>query len=215
MPVVPPMVSAATGALLVPHVGAGLRLDLLLACYAMAGLSLVAALLVTARIWAGLTAAGPGAAGTVPTLFIVLGPLGQSVTAFHLLGKAAPGVLPEPYAGGAAMLAVLYGVPVLGFALLWAALAGALTVRAARAGLPFSMTWWSFTFPVGTVVTGASGLAARTGSAALTALAVLLYAALVAAWLTVGARTVRGLVTGAGAAARSTRKGTHDGDRRG
>ena len=75
MPVVPPMVSAATGALLVPHAPAGLRLDLLLACYAMAGLSLCAALLVTARIWAGLTATGPGPARTVPTLVIVLGPL--------------------------------------------------------------------------------------------------------------------------------------------
>jgi Voltage-dependent anion channel len=38
MPVVPPMVSAATGALLIPHLGSAQgRLTLLLACYAMAG----------------------------------------------------------------------------------------------------------------------------------------------------------------------------------
>ena len=118
------------------------------------------------------------------------------MTAVHLLGRAAHGVLPEPYATGADMLALLYGVPTLGFALFWAALAAAVVVRAARAGLPFSPAWWSFTFPVGTVATGTSGLAGRTGSAALTALAVLLYAVLVAAWLVVGTRTIRGVAAG-------------------
>jgi hypothetical protein len=32
-------------------------------------------------------------------------------------------------------------------------LAFAITIRAAREKLPFSLTWWSFTFPVGTRVT--------------------------------------------------------------
>jgi tellurite resistance protein TehA-like permease len=122
----------------------------------------------------------------------VLGPLGQSVTAAHLLGNAAQPVLPAPYAPVAAAFALLYGVPATGFALFWAALAAAITVRTARAGLPFSLTWWSFTFPVGTVVTGTSGLAAQTGSAAVAALAVLLYAVLVAAWVVVAVRTARG-----------------------
>ncbi len=185
MPVVPPMVSAATGALLVPHAGADLRAPLLLACYAMAGLSLAAVAPVVRAVWRAPVR-------MAPTLWIVLGPAGQSVTAAHLLGSAADGTLP-----GASAFALLYGVPVLGFALLWMARAAALTVRAARGGLPFALTWWSFTFPVGTVVTGASGLAARTGWPVLTALAVLLYALLVVAWAVVGARTARGYLTGA------------------
>lgn len=191
MPVVPPMVSAATGALLVPHVP--FRQDLLLACYGMAGVSLFAAVVVITQIWSRLVGHRAGAARSVPTLWIVLGPIGQSVTAFHLLGRAAQGVLPEPYASGAQMLALLYGVPALGFALFWAALAAAITVRTARAGLPFALTWWSFTFPVGTVVTGAAGMAVRSGSPLLTVLAVALYAVLVCAWTVVAARTVRGL----------------------
>ena len=183
MPVVPPMVSAATGALLVPH--AADPRDLLLACYAMAGVSFFAALVVIAQIWGRLVVHQVGAAKAVPTLWIVLGPLGQSVTAVHLLGRAGGGIADQ--------IAPLYGVPVMGFALFWMALAAALTVRAARAGLPFSLTWWSFTFPVGTLVTGMNGLAARTGSPAVAALAVLLYAFLVAAWLLVAVRTVRGV----------------------
>ena len=46
----------------------------------------------------------------------------------------------------------------------------AITVHTARTqGLPFSLTWWSFTFPVGTVVTGTSELSAphRLGGARL------------------------------------------------
>ncbi|MBM2616711.1 TDT family transporter [Actinoplanes sp. LDG1-06] len=189
MPVVSPMVSAATGALLVPHVPFGR--DLLLACYALAGISLFAAVIVISQIWARLVRHQVGAARMVPTLWIVLGPLGQSVTAFHLLGRSAEGVLPDPYATGAQMVALLYGVPTLGFALFWAALATAITVRTVREDLPFTLTWWSFTFPVGTVVTATGGLATRTGSPVLTALAVVLFAVLVSAWAVVATRTAR------------------------
>ncbi|MEP6981845.1 MAG: hypothetical protein ABJA16_13850 [Nakamurella sp.] len=62
MSVVPPMVSASTGALLLPH------------------------------------PAGP--ARMVPTLLIVLGPLGQSITAVNLLGGVAHLALPGPEAAG-------------------------------------------------------------------------------------------------------------------
>ncbi|MFI5935345.1 TDT family transporter [Actinoplanes sp. NPDC051494] len=194
MPVVPPMVSAATGALLVRHVP--FPRELLLGCYALAGISLFAAVVVITQIWARLVRHPGGAARSVPTLWIVLGPLGQSVTAFHLLGRSAEGVLDEPYATGAQVIALLYGVPALGFAFFWAALAGAITLRTARAGLPFSLTWWSFTFPVGTVVTGTSGMAVRSGSPALALLALLLYGCLLATWAVVAVRTGRGIRRG-------------------
>jgi tellurite resistance protein TehA-like permease len=193
MPVVPPMVSAATGALLVPHLPAGqVRLTMLLACYAMFGLSLIASLVLIPQIWQRLVQHSVGPAALVPTLWIVLGPLGQSITAANLLGGVAGLALPRPYATAFAVFGVVYGVPVWGFAALWAALATALTVRAARQRLPFSLTWWSFTFPVGTCVTGTIALAGHTGADAFRWAAVALYLGLVAAWLVVSVRTVRG-----------------------
>jgi C4-dicarboxylate transporter/malic acid transport protein len=194
MPVAPPMVSAATGALLIPYAPAGqLRLTLLLACYAMFGISLLATLIIVPQIWARLVQHKVGAAAMAPTLWIVLGPLGQSVTATSSLAKAAGHVLPAPYGTGAAVAALLYGVPVWGFAMMWLVLAAALTLRTARAAggrLPFALTWWSFTFPVGTCVTGTIALAVRSSDTVLRDVAVVLYVLLALAWLVVAMRTV-------------------------
>jgi C4-dicarboxylate transporter/malic acid transport protein len=195
MPIVPPMVSASSGALLIPFVPAGqLRLTMLFACYAMFGLSLVASLIVITLIWSRLAQHKVGAPGMVPTLWIVLGPLGQSITAVNLLGGVAQLAVPASFARALGDFGIIYGVPVLGFAILWGALAIAITIRTARERLPFSLTWWSFTFPVGTCVTGATGLALHTGSTALAVLAVVFYVGLVAAWIVVAARTFHGSV---------------------
>ncbi|KAA6222892.1 C4-dicarboxylate ABC transporter [Streptomyces albofaciens JCM 4342] len=197
LPLVAPMVSAALGPGLVPHLPAGQwREAMLLACYALFGMSLLATLLMLPLVMARLIHHGPLPLALTPTLFLVLGPLGQSTTAVGNLADAAPGAVGAGSARAMSAFALLYGVPVMGFALLWLALATALVVRAFRAGMTFSMTWWAFTFPVGTCVTGAAGLARHTGLTAFTWLAVGLFGVLVTAWLVAGVRTARGLAGG-------------------
>ncbi|WP_051864951.1 TDT family transporter [Streptomyces griseus] len=197
LPLVAPMVSAALGPLLVPHLPPGQpRETLLFACVAMFGLSLLATLATLPVIFARLLTGGPLPLALTPTLFLVLGPLGQSTTAVGAFADVAPGVVPAPYGAGLGVLAVLYGVPVMGFALLWFCLAVAHVRRARRHGMGFAMTWWAFTFPVGTCVTGAAALARHTGLVAFEVLAVVLYGVLVAAWVTTAAHTARGLLSG-------------------
>lgn len=197
LPLVAPMVSAALGPLLVPHLPAGQpRATLLLGCLALFGASLLATLLMLPLVFARLLTGGPLPPALVPSLFLVLGPLGQSTTAVGNVADAAPGVVPAPYGDGLTALTVLYGVPVMGFALLWLALATAHLVRARRRGLGFSMTWWSFTFPVGTCVTGATVLARHTGLTVCTGLAVALYGVLAVAWVVAATGTVRGVAAG-------------------
>ncbi|TQL66407.1 tellurite resistance protein TehA-like permease [Nocardioides albertanoniae] len=163
MPVVPPMVSATTGAALVPHLAPGqARETLLIVCYALFGLTMIAGFLVLNQLWQRMVRHGALAPAAVPTVWIVLGFLGQSTTAVHHLGALAPSVVPG-YGHALGMLAVCYGVPVWGFTVLWTALALTLTMRQLRDGLPVAPTWWSFTFPIGTVATGSSALAAATG----------------------------------------------------
>ncbi|MEU5752407.1 TDT family transporter [Streptomyces sp. NPDC047853] len=198
LPLVAPMVSAAVGPLLVPHLPPGQpRATLLLACVALFGMSLLATLVTLPLIFGRLLTGGPLPLALTPTLFLVLGPLGQSTTAVGQFAEVAPGVLRDPYATGFEVFGVLYGVPVLGFALMWLALAAAHVVRARREGMGFSMTWWSFTFPVGTCVTGSEALARHTGLAAYDALTVVLYGVLVVAWAVAAVHTARGVVSGA------------------
>ncbi|MFE9678047.1 TDT family transporter [Streptomyces sp. NPDC006259] len=196
LPLVAPMVSAASGPHLVPYLPAGqARETLLFACFALFGLSLLATLVMLPVVFARLVTGGPLPLALTPTLFLVLGPLGQSTTAVGAFAEVAPTVVSAPDSRVLAVLAVLYGVPVMGFALLWSCLATVHVVRARRAGMGFTMTWWAFTFPVGTCVTGAEALARHTGLVAYEAPAVGLYVVLVTAWAVVAAHTVRGLVS--------------------
>ncbi|MFI2427144.1 TDT family transporter [Streptomyces sp. NPDC018955] len=198
LPLVAPMVSAALGPRLVPYLPQGQpRATLLLACVAMFGLSLLATLMTLPLVFGRLLTGGPPPLALTPTLFLVLGPLGQSTTAVGAFADVAPGVVPAPYDEGFRVLAVLYGVPVMGFALLWLCLACAHVLRAWRRGMRFTMTWWSFTFPVGTCVTGAGALASHTGLVVYDVLALALYALLAVAWAVAVRCTARGLFSGA------------------
>ncbi|WP_299572899.1 TDT family transporter [uncultured Williamsia sp.] len=200
MPIVPPMVSASTGALLLDHVPAGQpRLALIAACYAMFGLSLFLGMITMTMIWSRLVHGGMPALQAAPTVWITLGMIGQSITATNLLGTHASSVFvgkQAVVATGLHVFGIAYGFAMGGFGVLMFALATMLTVHAARRGLRFSLTWWSFTFPVGTCVTGATALGTAVGISVVHALAVALYVVLLGAWVTVAGHTLRGTVSG-------------------
>ncbi|MGW2509743.1 TDT family transporter [Streptomyces scopuliridis] len=196
--VIPLMVASAVGPALVPHLPAGqARETLLFGCYAMFGLSLFATLTLLPLIFGRLMLHDLLPLALTPTVFIVLGPLGQSTTAVGQLADVAPTAVDGSYAHALRAFAVVYGVPVMGFALLWLALSTALVVRALRRGMPFSMTWWAFTFPIGTCVTATEGLARHTGLTAFQWPAVGLFVLLVLVWAVVWAGTLRGVFSGA------------------
>jgi C4-dicarboxylate transporter/malic acid transport protein len=197
MPVVPPMVSAAIGAMLIPHIQDNLlQQTLLYACYAMFGMSLIGAMIIITLIWGRLVHSGTSGGARVPTLWIVLGPLGQSITAAGALGTMALMVVEQPIADSFNNMAILYGVPIWGFAFFWSILAGCLTLRAFRRKMPFALTWWAFTFPVGTCVTGTTQLALHTGLPAFEWAAIILFSGLICAWIIAGVGTIKGIKAG-------------------
>jgi tellurite resistance protein TehA-like permease len=193
LPVVPPIVSATSGAALIAHAPAGaLRTALLLACWALLGFGVAAVAATTLLLRRRLLAHGTGPAHMVPTLFIALGPLGQSVTAACLLAALAPEVVGGPLARVMALVALAWGIPVFLLALAWLTVATAVTIRTAIGpGLPFAASWWSFIFPLGTCVTGGSALSLQLGAPPLAWVAGLLFALLLAAWVTVACATAR------------------------
>lgn len=202
LPVVAPMVSAAGGALLLDHVHGTAAQALAIACYAQFGATLMAAVAITGSVWNRLAHHQHRDPAAAPALLIVLGPLGQSVTAAGLLADHAPESLGLTR-HAMTVFSILFGIPVMGFALLWLAIAAAIVIDTARRGLPFTLGWWSFTFPIGTCVTGATVLAHHTGAAVLTALAVALYALLLLGWTLAAGGTIRMLATKAADARRS------------
>lgn len=197
MPVVPPMVSAAIGAMLIPHVQDNLlQQTLIYACYAMFGMSLMGAMIIITLIWGRLVHSGTSGGARVPTLWIVLGPLGQSITAAGALGSVALIAFEQPIAGSLNNMAIIYGVPVWGFAVFWSILAACLTLRALRRKMPFALTWWAFTFPVGTCVTGTTQLALHTGLPAFEWASIILFSGLVCAWIVAAIGTIKGMKAG-------------------
>ncbi|MFD8750542.1 TDT family transporter [Kitasatospora sp. NPDC059577] len=196
LPVVAPLVASACGPALVPHLPAGTaRQAMLYACCALFGIGLSATLVLLPVVFTGLFHSKLPALVLTPSLFLVLGPLGQSVTAVHQLADAARPVLPA-LAPAMLDLAELYGVAVMGVAVLWLAVALAANLRARRAGMPFAMTWWAYTFPIGTCVTGASALSRHTGFGGFTALAAGLFLLLAVAWALAAGGTAAGLARG-------------------
>ena len=197
MPVVPPMVSATIGAMLVPYTPVGVpRQTLFYLCFSQFGLSLLAALIIIAMIWSRLAHHGTSGTSRVPTLWIVLGPLGQSMTAAGILGTVAKGALPADLARGFELFAVFYSVPIFGFVILWTCFAILLTLRAHHRNMKFALTYWAFTFPVGTCVTGTAQLAHHTGLPLFAWASVSFYIGLLAAWVLAAFGTTRGMITG-------------------
>jgi tellurite resistance protein TehA-like permease len=118
------------------------------------------------------------------------------MTAAGLLGTVAAVAVPEDIAAGFRLFAVLFGVPVFGFALLWTSLATLLTVRAQRRQMKFALTYWAFTFPVGTCVTGTAQLAHHTGLPLFAWASLFYFAGLLVAWTVAAFGTTRGMITG-------------------
>jgi tellurite resistance protein TehA-like permease len=155
-------------------------------------------MITISMVYSRLTHGGLPATPAIPTVWITLGALGQSITAANVLGAKAGMVFADQpdVVSGLRVFGVAYGSVMAGFAAFVFTLATALTVHGFRRGLTFSLTWWSFTFPVGTCVTGASALGVATDASAIKWLAGALFVVLVLAWATVATHTFRGSWSG-------------------
>jgi tellurite resistance protein TehA-like permease len=192
LPVVPPMVSATTGAGLLDHMPtAGLRTALHIGCYSLFGMSLIVGMLTLNVIYSRLVCQGTVPPAITPTVWIPLGVIGQSIAAVNLLGMHNDTALSDASVpADLKTIGIVFGVAMAGFAVFWVTFASALTAHGARRGMTFSLSWWSLVFPIGATALGLSALAEATDSGVLHVCALALYVALVIVWCVVAAGSV-------------------------
>jgi len=125
-----------------------------------------------------------------PTVWIHLAPIGViPVSLMNLLEQ-----LPFPAAREAATVLMLL---VWGFGIWWLVMAVLLTLAARVAGqLPFALSWWGFTFPLGALVGESFRLAGLLGWSSPFVLGVAAWLLLCALWALTLVKTVRGVASG-------------------
>lgn len=205
LPVVPPIVASVPAALLSSTWPAQIRGDMLGLAYALLGTGTILAAIIIVIFYSRLTLHKVPQGALVTTMWLVVGPLGQSIAGFISLGAAAAAVWPE--AGrGLALAGLAYGLPVWGFALYWLVMSIALTIRALRQSLPFNLSWWAFTFPVGVLTVGTDALFIQTHAHIFAVVSIALLALLAVMWSLVAAKTLRNARLAASASASASIK---------
>lgn len=127
----------------------------------------------------------------VPTAWINLGPLGVIPVSLLNLADA----MPQLGAGG---VAVALGLLLWGFGAWWLVMAAVLTLTALRRNeLPFALSWWAFTFPLGAFVAASWRLGTHLDLAPVVFAGAVALALLCVLWSVTFVATLRGAVGGA------------------
>jgi C4-dicarboxylate transporter/malic acid transport protein len=202
LPVVAAEVAAVSGGLLAPHMAtAHDRITALIVSYALWACSVPLAMSILVILVLRMAIHKLPHASMAASSWLALGPIGTGALGLLVLGGAAPAIFAAnglgDYGPAARGLGLIGGVLLWGYGLWWAAMAGLITIRYLREGLPFNLGWWGYTFPLGVYAVCTLKLAALLPIAAFAILGGVLVAALAILWLIVGARTLSGAWRGA------------------
>lgn len=165
--VVGPMVSATTGAALVPHLAGPFRVWMLIGTIGGFFLSLSLGTVVFAVAYHHHWRIAPVPAAASASAWIPLGMVGQSTAAAQSIATQAKPLLAPLGAAGVQQAANVYGYLMLALGIplvLWAIV---VTARGFLGRMPFSPGWWALTFPIGTLALGAFLLGKGSGHAFL------------------------------------------------
>ncbi len=183
LPIVPPMVSATTGAALVPHVASSEgRFVLLVAAVACFFLALSLGVVVFAVAYHHHWRVAPVPLAASASVWIPLGIVGQSTAAAQALVAQAAPFLQDTATRSAHVLADAYGYVMLAAGVPMVTYAVVVTARGFARRMPFTPGWWALTFPVGTLSLGAHLLGQASGHRAIEAAGGLALGVLVCTW---------------------------------
>lgn len=201
LPVVAAEVAAASGGLLAPHLAdAHAQLVMLVTSYVLWAFSLPVAFSILTILMLRMALHKLPHANMAASSWLALGPIGTGALGMLLLGQDAPAIFAANGFAGigeiAAGLGLVAGITLWGLGLWWMLIAVLITLRYLRAGIPFNLGWWGFTFPLGVYALTTLKLGSTLHLAFFSVTGSVLVAALALMWLVVSKRTVQGAYKG-------------------
>lgn len=197
LPVVAAEVAAASGGLLAPHlVDTHSQLVVLVTSYVLWAFSLPVAFSILTILLLRMALHKLPHENMAASSWLALGPIGTGALGMLLLGADAPAIFAANGLPGigeiAAGLGLVAGITLWGFGLWWMLIAVLITLRYLRAGIPFNLGWWGFTFPLGVYSLATLKLASTLNLVFFEVFGCALVVLLALMWLIVTTRTVRG-----------------------
>ncbi|MBV7548995.1 TDT family transporter [Pseudomonas sp. PDM26] len=197
LPVVAAEVAAASGGLLAPHLAdAHSQLVVLVTSYVLWAFSLPVAFSILTILLLRMALHKLPHENMAASSWLALGPIGTGALGMLVLGGDAPLIFAANGLPGvgeiASGLGLVAGITLWGFGLWWMLMALLITVRYLRAGIPFNLGWWGFTFPLGVYSLATLKLASTLNLTFFSVFGCVLVALLAVMWLIVGKRTVLG-----------------------
>ncbi|PVZ54803.1 C4-dicarboxylate ABC transporter [Pseudomonas sp. B1(2018)] len=197
LPVVAAEVAAASGGLLAPHLAdAHSQLVMLVTSYVLWAFSLPVAFSILTILLLRMALHKLPHENMAASSWLALGPIGTGALGMLVLGGDAPLIFAANGLPGvgeiAAGLGLVTGITLWGFGLWWMLMALLITARYLRAGIPFNLGWWGFTFPLGVYSLATLKLASTLNLTFFSVFGCVLVALLAVMWLIVGKRTVLG-----------------------
>ncbi|MHB8283057.1 MAG: TDT family transporter [Caulobacteraceae bacterium] len=201
LPVVAAEVAAVSGGLLVPHLaGASHQLAVLATSYVLWAFSVPLALSILVILILRMAVHKLPHASMAASSWLALGPIGTGALGLLVLGGATPSVFNAnglAFASSAAAgIGLIGGLLLWGYGVWWLLLGVLITLRYLRAGLPFNIGWWGYTFPIGVYSVATLRLASVSHMRFFSAVGGCLVVVLALLWAVVGARTVAGAWSG-------------------
>ncbi len=197
LPIVAAEVAAVSGGLLAPHLAdPGAQFHTLIASYVLWAYSVPVAFAILTILFLRMALHRLPPDSMAASSWLSLGPIGTGALGLILLGAEAPSIFAAQGMAGIGSVAegvgVIAGTLLWGVGLWWLSLATLITIRYFRAGVPFNLGWWGYTFPLGVYTVATLKLGVVLKIAALSAFGMILVVVLAVMWILVAARTIHG-----------------------
>jgi C4-dicarboxylate transporter/malic acid transport protein len=201
LPVVAAEVAAASGGALAPHLlDTGAQFVMLITSYVLWAYSVPVALSILVILLLRMALHKLPHESMAASSWLSLGPIGTGALGMLVIGSDAPAIFSVQGLQGIGEVAqgigLISGILFWGLGLWWMAMATLITVRYFKAGVPFNLGWWGFTFPIGVYALTTLKLGAILHSVFFNIFGGCLVLVLAVLWLIVVSRTIAGAYRG-------------------